>query len=56
MIPLIVTIITSALEIIDMLIGSQLGLNVQAIEIVLAAITPILVWGLPQLPWARRVG
>lgn len=53
MIPVLVTVITGLLEIADMLFGSDLGLNVPAIEIVLAAITPILVWGLPQLPWAR---
>lgn len=53
MIAVIITVITGALEIIDQLIGSQLGVNVEAIEIVLAALTPLLVWGVPQIPWRR---
>lgn len=54
MIATVVTLITSALEIIDQLFGTELGLNVPAIEIALAAITPVLVWVLPNINWRAR--
>lgn len=51
MIATIITLITSILEILDQLFGTEFGLNVPAIEITLAAITPLLVWGIPNVAW-----
>jgi len=53
MIAIIVTVITGILEILDQLFGVQLGLPVEGIEILLAAITPLLVWLLPQIQWKK---
>jgi hypothetical protein len=47
----IITLITSAAEIVDQLFGSNLGADVPGVEIFLAAITPLLVWLAPRLPW-----
>ena len=53
MIAIIVTVVTGILEILDQLFGVQLGLPVEGIEILLAALTPLLVWLLPQIPWKK---
>lgn len=50
---LIITLITSLFEIADQLFGSQLGVNVPAIEIFLAAVTPLLVWLSTRFGWQR---
>jgi hypothetical protein len=52
-IALIVTVVTSVLEIIDQLVGSELTGHAQAIEVGLAVITPLLVWLLPKVQWVR---
>jgi len=54
MIAVIVTVITSTLEILDQVLGVQIDLNVPAIEIFLAALTPMLVWLLPKIPWVKQ--
>lgn len=51
MIATIIALITSVLEILDQLFGTEFGVNVPAIEIFLAAITPILVWFIPNVAW-----
>jgi hypothetical protein len=54
MIPLVITIITSALEILDMVFGNNwIGLK-EPIEIFLAAVTPLLVWLVPHFSWHAR--
>jgi hypothetical protein len=54
MIAVIVTAVTSVLEIIDTLWGSNWMDFKDTIEIFLAAITPLLVWLLPMVPWVRK--
>jgi len=56
MIAVIVTLITSVLEILDQLWGIAWHDYQASIEIFLAAITPILVWLLPQVPWLQGKG
>jgi len=54
MIAVIITVITSVLEIITQLWGSNFAGLQAEIEIFLAAVTPVLVWLLPQVPWLAK--
>jgi hypothetical protein len=54
MIPLIVTLITSALEIADQVFATELAPHTQEIAVFLAVITPILVWAVPNIDWRGR--
>ena len=54
MIALVVTLVTSALEIIDQLFGANWIDYRGDIEIALAAITPLLVWLLPKIRWVQE--
>lgn len=51
MIATVITLVTSVFEILDQLFGTEFGLNVPAVEIFLAAITPLLVWLVPNVAW-----
>jgi hypothetical protein len=53
MIAVIITLITSALEIIDQLFGSHWSTYQGGIEVALALITPVLVWLVPRIEWVR---
>jgi hypothetical protein len=51
MIALVVTLVTSALEIADQLFSIDGESYREGIEVFLAAITPLLVWLAPSIKW-----